>query len=79
MADRESVSSPSAGPSSASLHVSLVPVLLGRGIPYFADLTDAPHHFADPVVTRGQGTTHLRFRVRREDRQADPPTATGAG
>jgi len=47
--------------------VSLVPVLLGRGIPYFANLTSAPHHFDDPVVIPGRRATHLRYRVRRAD------------
>lgn len=45
--------------------VSLVPVLLGAGIPYFAGLTGAPHRFEDPVVIQGRGATHLRYRVRR--------------
>ncbi len=43
--------------------VSLVPVLLGRGIPYFTNLTSAPHHFDDPVVIQGKRATHLRYRV----------------
>ncbi|CAM5641098.1 putative protein OS=Streptomyces griseorubiginosus OX=67304 GN=DWG14_08268 PE=4 SV=1 [Streptomyces griseorubiginosus] len=45
--------------------ISLVPVLLGNGIPYFADLTDAPHRFDDPTVIQGKGATHLWYRVRR--------------
>ncbi|MER6242049.1 dihydrofolate reductase family protein [Streptomyces griseorubiginosus] len=45
--------------------ISLVPVLLGNGIPYFADLTDAPHRFDDPAVIQGKGATHLWYRVRR--------------
>jgi dihydrofolate reductase len=45
--------------------VSLVPVLLGEGIPYFGNLADAPHHFDDPVVIQGTRVTHLRYRVRR--------------
>lgn len=44
--------------------VSLVPVLLGEGIPYFAGLTGAPHRFDDPVVIQGTRATHLRYRVR---------------
>jgi dihydrofolate reductase len=47
------------------VHVSLVPVLLGTGIPYFAGLTGAPHRFEDPEVIPGKGATHLRYRVRR--------------
>ena len=45
--------------------VSLVPVLMGEGIPYFANLADAPHRFDDPTVIEGSGATHLRYRVRR--------------
>ncbi|WP_433175357.1 dihydrofolate reductase family protein [Actinoallomurus sp. CA-150999] len=45
--------------------VSLVPVLLGKGIPYFTDLAGAPHRFDDPVVIQGNRATHLRYRVRR--------------
>jgi dihydrofolate reductase len=45
--------------------VSLVPVLLGWGIPYFTNLTSAPHHFDDPVVIQGKRATQLRYRVRR--------------
>jgi dihydrofolate reductase len=45
--------------------VSLVPVLLGVGIPYFAHLTRAPHRFDDPIVIPGSHATHLKFAVRR--------------
>jgi dihydrofolate reductase len=45
--------------------VSLVPVLLGTGIPYFASLAAAPHRFDDPVVIRGRRATHLTYSVRR--------------
>jgi dihydrofolate reductase len=48
------------------VHVSLVPVLLGKGIPYFADLGAAPHRFDDPEVTAGKRATHLRYRVRQD-------------
>jgi dihydrofolate reductase len=47
------------------VHISLVPVLLGQGIPYFANLTSAPHRFDDPVIIQGKRATHLRYRVRR--------------
>jgi dihydrofolate reductase len=47
------------------VHVSLVPVLLGQGIPYFANLTSAPHHLDDPVIIQGKRATHLQYRVRR--------------
>jgi hypothetical protein len=45
--------------------VSLVPVLMGAGIPYFASLTAAPHRFDDPVVVQGRRATHLTYAVRR--------------
>ena len=47
------------------VHVSLVPVLLGEGIPYFAGLTGAPHRLEDPVVTPGKRATHLQYTVKR--------------
>ncbi len=48
------------------VHVSLVPVLLGEGIPYFANLGAAPHRLEDPVVIPGKRATHLKYRVRRD-------------
>jgi len=48
------------------VHVSLVPVLLGKGIPYFANLGAAPHRLDDPEVTPGKRATHLRYKVRRD-------------
>ena len=48
------------------VHVSLVPVLLGQGIPYFASLRAAPHRFEDPVVIPGKRATHLKFAVKRD-------------
>ncbi|NKQ51861.1 deaminase [Amycolatopsis sp. K13G38] len=50
------------------VHVSLVPVLLGEGIPYFARLAGAPHRFDDPEIIQGTRATHLRFPVRRVSR-----------
>jgi len=53
--------------------ISLVPVLLGRGIPYFANLARAPHRFDDPVIIPGSRVTHLRYAVRRTaDRPCSP-------
>lgn len=46
--------------------ISLAPVLMGRGIPYFADLSAAPHRFEDPVVVQGSRALHLRYAVRRD-------------
>jgi len=45
--------------------ISLVPVLMGKGIPYFASLAQAPHRFDDPVIIPGSRVTHLRYAVRR--------------
>ncbi len=46
--------------------LSLVPVFLGGGTPFFPDLAgDAPLLLDGPDVTPGTGVTHLRYRVRR--------------
>jgi dihydrofolate reductase len=45
--------------------VSLVPVLLGTGIPFFANLASAPVRLSDPTVIEGTTVTHLRYRVLR--------------
>jgi dihydrofolate reductase len=44
--------------------VSLVPVLFGEGIPYFANL-GGHHLLEDPVVVQGRRALHLRYAVRR--------------
>jgi dihydrofolate reductase len=44
--------------------VDLVPVILGRGTPLFADLGSPPVEFEGPIlVVQGTGVTHLRYRV----------------
>jgi dihydrofolate reductase len=43
--------------------VSLVPVLLGKGIPFFANLASAPVRLSDPEVIEGTQVTHLRYQV----------------
>jgi dihydrofolate reductase len=48
------------------VHISLVPVLMGEGIPHFANLNAAPHRFDDPVVIPGTRVTHLQYAVRRK-------------
>lgn len=48
------------------VRISLVPVLLGAGIPYFADLARPPHRFEDPTVVAGTRATHLTYAVRRD-------------
>jgi dihydrofolate reductase len=47
------------------IHVSLVPVLLGSGVPWFANLGNAPVQLEGPTVTEGDGVTHLNYRVKR--------------
>ena len=45
--------------------ISLVPVLMGKGIPDLANLAHAPHRFDDPVIIPGSRVTHLGYAVRR--------------
>ena len=45
--------------------VSLVPVLFGEGIPYFAKLDKGHQLLEDPMVVRGRRALHLRYEVRR--------------
>jgi dihydrofolate reductase len=45
--------------------VSLVPVLFGEGIPYFAKLARGHLLLEDPVVVQGRRALHLRYAVRR--------------
>jgi dihydrofolate reductase len=45
--------------------VSLVPVLFGEGIPYFAKLDRGHLLLEDPVVVPGRRALHLRYPVRR--------------
>lgn len=45
--------------------VSLVPVLFGEGIPYFAKLAKGHLLLEDPVVIQGRRALHLRYPVRR--------------
>lgn len=47
------------------LHVALVPVLLGDGIPFFDHVAGAPIMLEDPTVLAGQRVTHLQYRIRR--------------
>jgi dihydrofolate reductase len=47
-----------------AIQVSLVPVILGHGIPWLAG-TRGPVRLTDPEVIEDRGVTHLRYRVRR--------------
>jgi dihydrofolate reductase len=46
------------------IDVSLVPVVLGAGIPWFAG-SQGPVRLSDPVVREGRGVTHLRYEVQK--------------
>lgn len=47
-----------------AIQVSLVPVVLGHGIPWLAG-TRGPVRLSDPEVIQDRGATHLRYDVRR--------------
>lgn len=42
----------------------LAPSLIGKGIPFFANLRDTPVVLEDPAVTQGVRVTHLYYRVK---------------
>jgi dihydrofolate reductase len=46
--------------------VSLVPVLFGEGIPYFAKLDQGHQLLDDPIVVQGRRALHLRYPVLRQ-------------
>ena len=46
------------------VRINLVPVLLGEGIRFFGNLSNAPLALEGPNVIEGIGVTHLRYRVR---------------
>jgi dihydrofolate reductase len=43
--------------------VSLVPFLIGKGIPFFGDLVNPPVRLAGPRIVEGSGVTHLYYTV----------------
>jgi dihydrofolate reductase len=45
------------------IHIDLVPVLLGSGIPLFDHARNAPVILGTPTVVAGVGVTHLRYAV----------------
>ncbi|MFE0020699.1 dihydrofolate reductase family protein [Amycolatopsis sp. NPDC059021] len=46
-----------------TIGVDLVPVLLGKGVPLFGELANAPVRLGAPQVVEGSGVTHLRYDV----------------
>ncbi|MDQ7905365.1 dihydrofolate reductase family protein [Phytohabitans sp. ZYX-F-186] len=49
------------------VHVDLVPVFLGSGIPLLGQIKDAPVTLEGPIsLTQGSGVTHLGYRVVRK-------------
>jgi dihydrofolate reductase len=47
------------------VRVSLVPYLIGEGVPYFAGLEGTPVKLGQPKVVDGKGVTHLHYEVER--------------
>jgi dihydrofolate reductase len=45
------------------IHINLVPVVLGAGVPFFANLASAPIRLEGPDVLEGTDVTHLTYRV----------------
>jgi dihydrofolate reductase len=45
------------------IHIDLVPLLLGHGVPLFANLTTGPLDLEITDVSTGTGVTHLTYRV----------------
>lgn len=46
------------------LHLSLLPIVFGRGIPYFTTLHRGDLILDDPIVVQGRRVLELRYRVR---------------
>jgi len=50
------------------MHIDLVPLLLGSGIPMFDQARNAPVVLGNPTVVAGVGVTHLRYPVHNDSR-----------
>jgi dihydrofolate reductase len=50
------------------IRIELVPVVLGAGIPFFADLANTPVLFENPVIVEDDRVTHLMYVVRKYSR-----------
>jgi dihydrofolate reductase len=48
-----------------AVRVSLVPYLIGNGVPYFAKLEKGPVKLAQPKVVEGRSVTHIFYEVER--------------
>jgi dihydrofolate reductase len=48
-----------------AVRISLAPVLIGEGIPYFANLEGAPVRLGQPKVVPAKGVTHILYEVQR--------------
>jgi dihydrofolate reductase len=46
-----------------AIHVNLVPVLLGEGVAFFANLANAPVPLDGPEIIESKGVTHLTYTV----------------
>jgi dihydrofolate reductase len=47
------------------IRINLATVLIGEGVPFFANLSGTPVHLENPRVVEGEGVTHLEYRIRR--------------
>ena len=48
-----------------AIRVSVVPYLIGEGVPYFAGLETTPVKLGQPQVVEGKGVTHIYYEVER--------------
>ncbi|MEV0248381.1 dihydrofolate reductase family protein [Nocardia sp. NPDC050712] len=48
------------------VHLDLVPVILGDGVPFFDKATGGPYLFDNPEIIAGERVTHLRYRLRKD-------------
>jgi dihydrofolate reductase len=46
-----------------AVRISLVPVVLGKGVPFFPNLGNAPILLSQPKVSEGDGVTHLDYGI----------------
>lgn len=56
------------------VRVNLVPILLGEGIRYFDNLSNAPLMLEDPTIIEGTRVTHLIYRVQNVENDPAAPT-----